>query len=88
MFLHLDHIQNPAIRPSDMLLKDHFMQGLLRHFRGAGQADDLEDAFDPSNCGLDIVSSLSHPATSAGKESMELYLHEALWDHQQRVPST
>lgn len=35
--LQLDHIQDLTLHPLDELFTDHFMQGLLKHMRGAGE---------------------------------------------------
>jgi hypothetical protein len=45
--LKLDHITDPNIRPLDELLRDHFLQGVLKNMKGAGEPNwDYEDAFD------------------------------------------
>jgi len=47
--LQLDHIQDPKGRPLDELFTDHFMQGLFKHMKGAGEPawtyEDYDDAF-------------------------------------------
>lgn len=35
--LGLDHIQNPNLRLLDDLLRDHFLQGIFKHMKGAGE---------------------------------------------------
>ena len=43
--LKLDHIQDPDLRPLDDLLRDHFLQGVLKNMKGAGEPTwDHEDA--------------------------------------------
>jgi hypothetical protein len=43
--LKLDHITEPRIRPLDELLRDHFLQGVLKNMKGAGEPTwDFEDA--------------------------------------------
>ena len=38
LYLQLDHIQDPTLRPPpDELFIDHFMQGLLKHTKGAAE---------------------------------------------------
>ena len=41
--LQLDHIYDDTIRPLSVLLRDHFMQGILKHMRGAGDLDEESD---------------------------------------------
>lgn len=43
--LKLDHIQDPDLRPLDDLLRDHFLQGVLKNMKGGGEPTwDHEDA--------------------------------------------
>jgi len=43
--LKLDHIVDPHIRPLDALLRDHFLQGVLKNMKGASEPTwDYEDA--------------------------------------------
>ena len=35
--LHLDHIQDPNIRPLDELFRDHFLQCVLKNMKGAAE---------------------------------------------------
>ncbi|GBE89982.1 hypothetical protein SCP_1800040 [Sparassis crispa] len=43
--LKLDHIVDPDLRPLDELFRDHFLQGILKHMKGAGEPTwDYEDA--------------------------------------------
>ena len=39
LYLQLDHIQNPTLRPLDELFTDHFMQGLLKHVKGVAEVE-------------------------------------------------
>ena len=79
--LNLDHIQDPTLRPLDELFIDHFMQGLFKHMKGAGEEawtyEDYDDAFG-EGCNL------SNPkiwGTREGKERFELALADRLFDH-------
>ncbi|KAI9456444.1 hypothetical protein HD554DRAFT_2237632 [Boletus coccyginus] len=79
--LQLDHIQDPTLRPLDVLFTDHFMQGLFKHMKGAGEPawtyEDNDDAFGDG-------SNLSNPriwGTREGKELFELALADRLFDH-------
>jgi len=79
--LQLDHIQDPTLRPLDVLFTDHFMQGLFKHMKGAGEPawtyEDYDDAFGDG-------SNLSNPriwGTREGKEHFELALADRLFDH-------
>ncbi|KAI5985199.1 hypothetical protein EDD15DRAFT_2476890 [Pisolithus albus] len=81
LHLQLNHIQDPTLRPLDELLTDHFMQGLLRHMKGAGETtwtyEDRDDAFGEG-------SNLSNPRIweiSDGKELFELALADRLFGH-------
>ena len=43
--LKLDHITDDNLRPLDELLRDHFLQGVLKNMKGAGEPTwDYEDA--------------------------------------------
>ncbi|KAF8232788.1 hypothetical protein L208DRAFT_1270241, partial [Tricholoma matsutake] len=43
--LKLDHINDPNLRPLDDLFRDHFVQGVLKNMKGAGEPTwDYEDA--------------------------------------------
>ena len=43
--LKLDHIADPHLRPLDEFLRDHFLQGVLKNMKGAGEPTwDYEDA--------------------------------------------
>ncbi|KAM6498894.1 hypothetical protein JOM56_006842 [Amanita muscaria] len=79
--LQLDHIQDPTLRPLDELFTDHFMQGLFKHMKGAGEPawtyEDYDDAFGDG-------FNLSNPriwGTREGKERFELALVDRLFDH-------
>ena len=79
--LQLDHIQDPTLRPLDVLFIDHFMQGLFKHMKGAGESawtyEDYDDAFGDG-------SNLSNPriwGTREGRERFELALADRLFDH-------
>jgi hypothetical protein len=49
--LKLDHIADPNIRPLDELLQDHFLQGVLKNMKDAGEPtwDYLGGRMDLSN---------------------------------------
>ena len=36
--LQLDHIVDPTKHPLDVLFRDHFMQGVLKHIKGTGES--------------------------------------------------
>jgi hypothetical protein len=79
--LQLDHIQDPTLRPLDELFTDHFMQGLFKYMKGAGEPawtyEDYDDAFgDGSN-----LSNHRIWGTREGKERFELALADRLFDH-------
>lgn len=80
--LQLDHIQDPTLRPLDELFTDHFMQGLLKYMKGAGELaswtyEDYDDAFGD---GSDL-SNHRIWGTREGKERFELALADRLFDH-------
>lgn len=78
--LHLDHIVNPTVRPLDELFRDHFLQGVLRHMKGAGEPTwDYEDAF--SDGGFDL-SRHEIWGSVEGKERLELEIFDRLFEHQ------
>ena len=78
--LQLDRIQDPTLRPLDDLFTDHFMQGLLKHMKGAGESawtyEDYNDAFGDGN-----LSNHRIWGTREGKERFELALADRLFDH-------
>jgi len=46
LVLQIDHIADSTIHPLDELFYDHFLQGILKHMRGAGEPTwDNDDAF-------------------------------------------
>ena len=72
----------PTLRPLDELFTDHFMQGLLKHMRGAGKSEwayvNYEDTFGEG-------SNLWNPKiweTSIGKELFETALVDRSFGHQ------
>ena len=77
--LQLDHIADPNLRPLDELLRDHFLQGVLKHMKGAGEPtwdyeDNLSDgAFD--------LSRQEIWGNSEGRERLELELADRLFDY-------
>ena len=81
LILQLDHIQDPTLRPLDELLTDHFMQGLFKHMKGAGEPawtyEDYDDTFG------DGFNTSNHRiwGTRQGKELFELALADRLFDH-------
>lgn len=78
--LRLDHIVNPTIRPLDELFRDHFLQGVLKHVKGAGEPTwDYEDAF--SDGGFDL-SRQEIWGSVEGKERLELEFFDRLFEHQ------
>jgi hypothetical protein len=78
--LQLDHILDPTIRPLDELLRDHFLQGVLKHIKGAGESTwDYEDTF--GNGSFDL-SRQEIWGNTEGKERLELELSDRLFEHQ------
>ena len=80
LYLLLDHIQDPTLRPIDELFTDHFMQGLFKHVMGTGESawsyEDCDDAFDSFD-----LSNTNIWGTREGKERLELALADRLFDH-------
>lgn len=78
--LQLDHIQDPTLRPLDELFTDHFMQGLFKHMKGAGELawtyEDYDDAFGDGNLSNHWIW-----GTREGKERFELALADRLFDN-------
>ncbi|KAL7284158.1 hypothetical protein ACG7TL_001439 [Trametes sanguinea] len=73
--LELDHISAPSARPLDQLLRDHLLQGLLKHVKGRGERHwDFTGAFDLSDSGL--------WGTEEAKERLEVELEHRLLGHQ------
>ena len=81
-YLQLDHIQDPTLRPLDELFTDHFMQGLFKHMKGAGESawsyEDYDDAFGDRSFNL---SNMNIWGSREGKERLELVLADRLFDH-------
>ena len=81
-YLRLDHIKDPTLRPLDELFIDHFMQGLLKHMKGAAESawsyEDYDDAFGDHSFNL---SNMNIWGTREGKERLELALADRLFDH-------
>ena len=78
--IQLDRIQDPTLRPLDELFTDHFMQGHLKHMKGAGESawtyEDYNDAFGDGNLSNHWIW-----GTKEGKERFELALADRLFDH-------
>ncbi|KAH9896917.1 hypothetical protein C8Q73DRAFT_834944 [Cubamyces lactineus] len=73
--LRLDHIVDPTTRPLDQLLRDHFLQGLLKHVKGSG-----ERHWDFRSGALDLSDDALW-GTEQGKERLEVELEHRLSDH-------
>ncbi len=75
LVLQVDDIADPATRPLDAPLRDHFLQGLLKHVKGCGERhwDFLSGALD--------LSDGTMWGTDEGKERLELELDNRLFDH-------
>ncbi|KAL1943960.1 hypothetical protein VTO73DRAFT_3778 [Trametes versicolor] len=73
--LQPDEISDPATRPLDQPLRDHFLQGLLKHVKGRG-----ERHWDFRSGALDL-SDVKVWGTKEGKERLELELENRLFDH-------
>ncbi|KAI9439241.1 hypothetical protein H4582DRAFT_2075902 [Lactarius indigo] len=93
LYLQLNHIQDPTLRPLDELFRDHFMQGIFKHMKGAVEArwscEDFDDAFG------DGSFKLSNPkiwGTEKGRKQFGLALSDRLFDYrisqQQGKPET
>lgn len=82
LYLQLDHIQDSTLRPLDELFTDHFMQGLLKHMKGAGDVgwtyEDYDDAFSDGSFNL---SNSKIWGTEEGKKLFEVALADRLFDH-------
>lgn len=77
--LHLDHISDPTKRPPDQLLRDHFLQGLLKHVKGLGERRwDYAQTF---GIGAFDLSDRVVWGTEEGKERLELELENRLFEH-------
>ncbi|KAI0674355.1 hypothetical protein C8Q78DRAFT_1067406 [Trametes maxima] len=73
--LQLDHISDPTVGPLDQLLRDHFLQGLLKHVKGHG-----ERHWDFGAGALDL-SDMDVWGTAEGKERLEVELENRLCEH-------
>ncbi|KAI0330290.1 hypothetical protein GY45DRAFT_1323834 [Cubamyces sp. BRFM 1775] len=74
--LRLDHIVDAtAARPLDQLLRDHFLQGLLKHVKGSG-----ERHWDFRSGALDLSDDALW-GTEEGKERLEVELEHRLFEH-------
>ncbi|KAK2462179.1 hypothetical protein APHAL10511_005811 [Amanita phalloides] len=80
LVLQLDHIEDPTIRPLDQLFRDHFLQGVLKHIKGAGEPTwDYEEAFGDGSFDL---SNQDIWGNAEGKERLELEFADRLFEHQ------
>nr|AGK29877.1 FAD-binding protein [Volvariella volvacea] len=80
--LHLDHIQDPSLRPLDELFMDHFKQGLLKHTRGVGDEPEWGyEVYDDILCEGSFDMSNTVWETEEGKRHLELALADRLFDH-------
>ncbi|EIW63014.1 uncharacterized protein TRAVEDRAFT_56202 [Trametes versicolor FP-101664 SS1] len=75
LVLQVDDIADPTTRPLDAPLRDHFLQGLLKHVKGCG-----ERHWDFRTGALDL-SDRNVWGTDEGKERLELELDNRLFDH-------
>ncbi|KAI0360629.1 hypothetical protein OH77DRAFT_1392868 [Trametes cingulata] len=74
--LQLHHLSvDPSTLPLDQLLRDHFLQGLLKHVKGRG-----ERHWD-FGCGALDLSDSRVWGTKEGKERLEVELENRLWEH-------
>lgn len=72
----MDHIQDPNLRPLDDLFRDHFLQGVFKHMKAAGEPSwDYEDTFGP---GAFDLSRTNVWGTMEGQEQLELALSNRL----------
>lgn len=79
LVLHLDHIADLTIRPLDELFRDHFLQGVLKYIKGAGEPTwDHEDVFGDG--GFDLSRQEVWGSTE-GKERLELEIFDRLFEH-------
>ncbi|KAJ7229197.1 hypothetical protein GGX14DRAFT_617291, partial [Mycena pura] len=75
--LSLDHITDPNLRPLDDLLRDHFLQGVLKNMKGAGEPSwDYEDAFGDGMMDL----SRTDWGGKSGQDHLEFELAHRLHD--------
>ncbi|KAH9176341.1 hypothetical protein EDB89DRAFT_1903156 [Lactarius sanguifluus] len=82
LYLQLDHIQDPTLRPLDELFTDHFMQGIFKHMKGTGEVgwsyEDYDEAFGDGSFNLSNVKIWD---TEEGRKRFELALSDRLFDH-------
>ena len=63
--LHLDHIEDPNIRPLDELFRDHFLQCVLLHMKGAVEPTwDYEGALGGAHLEFEMAHRLHGPKTA------------------------
>ena len=58
---------------------DHFMQGIFKHMKGAGEPEWTQD--DDDTFGEGNLSNPNFWSTGKGKERLELALADGLFDH-------
>ncbi|KAL1943959.1 hypothetical protein VTO73DRAFT_3777 [Trametes versicolor] len=75
LVLQVDDISDPETRPLDAPLRDHFLQGLLKHVKGCG-----ERHWDFRTGALNL-SDQNVWGTDEGKERLEIELDNRLFDH-------
>ena len=79
--LQLGHSQDPTLRPLDELFTDHFMQGLFKQMKGAGESEwvyvDYEYTFGKDS----NLLNLKIWETGIGKGLFELAHADRLFDH-------
>ncbi|KAI0246009.1 hypothetical protein BJV78DRAFT_1258519 [Lactifluus subvellereus] len=78
--LKLDHIADPNLRPLDDLFHDHFLQGVLKDMKGAGEPTwDYEDALGG---GMMDLSRLDIWGGQRGQEHLEFEMAHRLYSLQ------
>lgn len=75
LVLQMDDISDPATRPLDGPLREHFLQGLLKHVKGCG-----ERHWDFGIGALDLSDEMVW-GTEEGKERLEIELDNRLFDY-------
>jgi len=79
--LKLDHITDTKLRPLDELFRDHFLQGVLKNMKGAGEPNwDYEDALGN---GMMDLSRSDVWGSKYGKEHLEFEIAHRLHSAQQ-----
>ena len=74
--LKLDHITDSNLRPLDELLHDHFIQGMLKNMKGAGEPNwDYEHALGD---GMMDLSRLDIWGGKTGQEHLEFEMAHRL----------